>query len=128
MKLRALAILAILAILAMSRGFCTVLSTVHGVVHDGQHFPVKGANVFIRSAQSSFEVKAVTGPDGSFDLNSVPLGVYRVQVVAEGFTDADQVLTVQSNTHAVLHFALEIANVKTTVTPKHYLSIEPQAQ
>jgi hypothetical protein len=95
--------------------FATVFSSLHGVVHDAQHFPIKGAQVIVKAAASSFELKAVTGADGEFNLESVPLGVYSVSVDAQGFASEEEVVTLQSGTNPVLHFALNVASVKTTV-------------
>jgi hypothetical protein len=81
-----------------------------------QHFPVKGAEVTVRAANSDFVLKATTSATGEFDLSSVPLGVYRIHVEAAGFAGEDEVITLQSGTNPVLHFALNVAAVNTTVT------------
>lgn len=94
----------------------TVLSTVRGVVHDAQHFPIQGAQVTVQAADSSMAFKAVSGSDGVFEIASVPLGVYRVHVDAKGFAEADETVTVLSGTNPVLHLALHPAGVKTTIT------------
>jgi hypothetical protein len=119
MRLRfslAAAALALMAALMPVPCLATVLSSLHGVVHDAQHFPISGAELTLHAADSSFQLTAKTNADGSFDLTSVPLGVYRVHVEAAGFSNADEVVTLLSGTHPVLHFALTIADVKTTVT------------
>jgi hypothetical protein len=96
--------------------FATVFSSLRGVVHDGQHFPVKGAEVTLRATDSDFELSATTGANGEFNLASAPLGVYRLHVEAEGFAAADTVVTLLSGTNAVLHIPLAVAGVKATVT------------
>jgi len=116
MKLRIFAATAIMALLAAMPCRATVLSSLHGVVHDGQHFPIKGAAIALQAADSSFTLNAVTDAEGSFDLAAVPIGVYRVHVQATGFSSADQTVTVQAGTHPVLHFALAVEGAKTTVT------------
>jgi Carboxypeptidase regulatory-like domain/TonB dependent receptor len=119
MRLR---ILITVAFLSLWAGFgsipsrATVFSSLHGVVHDGQHFPVKGAEVTIRAADSNFELTTTSDGNGQFDLASVPLGTYRIHVEANGFSDAEEVVTLLSGTHPVLHFALNVASLKTTVT------------
>jgi len=118
MRLRSLVSLFLLAFLAFVCGnpaLATVFSSLHGVVHDAQHFPVKGAEVTVHAADSAFELKATTGANGEFDLSSVPLGVYRVHVEATGFGGEEEVVTLQSGTNPVFHFALTVASVKTTV-------------
>ena len=94
----------------------TVFSSLHGVVHDAQHFPIKGAAIRLHAVGSDFEIKADSDANGEFNLVSVPLGVYRLQVEAAGFAPAEQVITVQSGTHPVVHFALAVAAVNTTVS------------
>jgi TonB dependent receptor/Carboxypeptidase regulatory-like domain/TonB-dependent Receptor Plug Domain len=116
MRLRGYISLLLLGLLGAVPGMATVFSSPHGVVHDAQHFPVKGAAVTLRAADSDFAMTAITGADGSFDLNRVPVGIYRVHIVAEGFADVESTLTVLSDTRPVLHYALEVASVKTTVS------------
>jgi hypothetical protein len=94
----------------------TVFSSIHGVVHDSQHFPVKGAQITLHSADSEFQLTSTTGPDGAFDLQRVPVGVYRVHIEASGFNQVDDTLTILSGTHPVLHYLLTVAGVKTTVS------------
>ena len=78
-------LLTILLFCGSHTALATVFSSLHGVVHDAQHFPIKGAAVGVRAANSDFQLKATTGANGEFDLSSVPLGVYRVHVEANGF-------------------------------------------
>ncbi|MFC5863099.1 carboxypeptidase regulatory-like domain-containing protein [Acidicapsa dinghuensis] len=94
----------------------TILSTVRGVVHDPQHFPIQDAQVSLKAAGSSLEFKAVSSSDGVFQIASVPLGVYRVHVEAKGFAETDETVTVLSGTNPVIHVVLQPAGVKTTVT------------
>jgi Carboxypeptidase regulatory-like domain/TonB dependent receptor len=107
---------AFLAAFLCAPSFATVFSSLHGVVHDKQHFPIKDAEVTVHAADSEFELKAITGPDGLFDLPSVPLGTYRIHVEAKGFATADEVITLYSGTNPVLHIPLNVGSVNTTVT------------
>jgi len=106
---------AILAIFGSYPALATVFSSLRGVVHDAQHFPINGAEVSVHAADSAFELKAITGANGEFDLSSVPLGIYRVHIEAKGFAGQDEVVTLQSGTNPVLHFALAVAAINTTV-------------
>ena len=94
----------------------TVFSSLHGVVHDAQHFPIKAAAVTVRAANSDFQLMTTTNANGEFDLSSVPLGVYRVHVDANGFAGQDEVVTIRSGTNPILHFALNVAGADATVT------------
>jgi hypothetical protein len=119
MRLRSytgLAALSLIAVFMSVPCFATVFSSLHGVIHDAQHFPIKGAAVTLRASDSDFELKATTGVDGAFDLNDVPIGVYRIRIEANGFAEVDDTITVLSGTRSVLHFALPVATVKTTVS------------
>jgi hypothetical protein len=95
--------------------FATVFATVHGVVHDGQHRPVAGAQVMLKAANSDFQLQATTGADGAFELPQTPIGVYRLTVTAEGFAMASEVIEVASGTSPVLHIPLTVAAASQSV-------------
>jgi outer membrane receptor protein involved in Fe transport len=92
-----------------------ILSSLHGVVHDLQHFPIKGAAVTLHASDSDFELKSTTSANGEFDLAGIPIGVYRLHIEATGFASEDQTITIQSGTHSILHIPLAMASVSTTV-------------
>jgi hypothetical protein len=106
----------LLGILAISPAFATVFSSLHGVIHDAQHFPVKGATVTLHAIDSAFELTATTDAGGTFDLAQVPVGTYRLQIDAAGFATVHDSVTLLSGTRPVLHYALVVASVKTEVT------------
>ena len=116
MRLRSILASGAVCVLAAAPALATVFSSIHGVTHDSQHFPVAGAEVQLRAINSSFELKATTSTEGSFDIPNIPLGVYRIHIAAKGFGEVDQPITIQSGTHPVLHFALNPATVSTTVS------------
>ncbi len=93
----------------------TVFATVHGVVHDPQHRPLAGADVTLKAADSDFALHATTNADGEFELPEAPIGVYRLTVVAAGFADETQTLTVSSGTNPVLHIPLDVAGTTQSV-------------
>lgn len=93
----------------------TVFSRVQGIVHDQQHRPIAGATVQLAAKDSDFQVETTTGPDGAFVLPSVPLGRYTVTVAAHGFDTVHEPLELGSNTSPMLHFALPVGPVTTTV-------------
>jgi len=86
----------------------SVFATIHGIVHDPQHRPIAGAHIALHAAGSSFVLQASTGPDGAFELTQVPIGVYRIEVSAQGFATITQSITVASGTNPVLHFPLAV--------------------
>lgn len=94
----------------------TVLSRLHGIVHDTQHFPIADAKVTLLAVDSAYELSTTTAKDGSFDLSSIPLGTYRLRIEAQGFATDEEQVTVLAGTRPVLHVALTPAKVSTTVT------------
>jgi outer membrane receptor for ferrienterochelin and colicin len=93
----------------------SVVGTVRGVVHDPDHRPVAGASVALKASGSDYSMAAVTGAAGSFELSSVPAGVYQVTVTGEGFAPTAQQVVVSSGSAPVLHFQLAIGAVSATV-------------
>jgi hypothetical protein len=87
----------------------TVFSTVHGVIHDPEHRPIGGAKVTLKAADSDFALRTTTSADGVFELPRVPIGVYRLSIIAPGFATATQSVAVTSGTNPVLHIPLAIA-------------------
>jgi hypothetical protein len=94
----------------------TVFSNLHGVVHDSQHRPIAGAAVTLKDANSDFALHATTSADGVFDLQLVPIGVYRLSVAASGFATSIQSVAVTSGTNPVLHIPLAVASTTQSVT------------
>ncbi len=86
----------------------SVFATIHGIVHDPQHRPIAGAHIALHAAGSAFVLQASTGPDGAIELTQVPIGVYRIEVSAQGFATITQSITVASGTNPVLHFPLAV--------------------
>ena len=85
-----------------------VFATVRGVVHDPQHRPVVGAKVMLKAADSEFSLRTETDGNGEFALPEAPIGVYSLQITAEGFADFSEPLSVASGTYPVAHIALAI--------------------
>lgn len=86
-----------------------VFATVHGVVHDSGHRPLAGASVTLQSADSAFVLHANTDFEGAFELDKVPMGIYKLTISASGFQSVSQTLSVESGTSPVLHFSLAVA-------------------
>src|SRR6185437_7911634 len=56
-----------------------------------------------------------TDDNGEFQLNAIPIGEYRVVVVAPGFDQISQAVTVRSGTEPVLHLALKVSAKNETI-------------
>jgi outer membrane cobalamin receptor len=94
----------------------TIFGTVKGVVHDPQHRPVPGASVTLKARQADWMQAATTDAEGAFQIPAVPVGDYAVTVALQGFSAAQQAVTVVSDSAPVLHIQLEVASVSETVT------------
>jgi outer membrane receptor protein involved in Fe transport len=94
----------------------TVFATVRGIVHDPQHRPVGDVQVVIKAVNSEFTQTTKTDAEGAFHFDSIPVGEYTLEVTKAGFTTQKQDLSVLSGTAPILHFELQVAESKQTVT------------
>ena len=93
----------------------TVFASVRGVVHDTQHRPIQGARITLDATQSEFELRGTTNGNGEFEFPQTPLGIYRVEIVADGFTATHEELSVRSGTNPTLHIAMTPAGATETI-------------
>jgi outer membrane receptor protein involved in Fe transport len=70
---------------------------------------VESAEVLIQSRTSSWSATTRSNSDGEFQFDAVPLGDYTLKVTAEGFSPAEQSVTVAEGKSAVIHVPLEVA-------------------
>jgi len=95
--------------------WAAVYGSVRGIVHDPDHRPVPNAQVILKSTNSDYSLRLTTGPDGTFESASVPVGAYRVSVTQAGFAPAAQDVVVASGSAPVLHFQLVIGTTREEV-------------
>lgn len=89
---------------------------VRGVVRDAESGqPVGGASVMLRHAAPEFLVADATGRDGSFRVSRVPPGTYRMTVRAEGYSPAEQDVSVESGR--------EVADLEVALVPASGLDL-----
>ena len=112
-------------LLTTSLAHATVFGRVQGVVHDPQHRPVAGAWVTLRAVPSTFVASVQTDANGSFRFFAAPLGEYLVIVKDGGFQDAEQALTLASDTSPVLHLQLAVAGANESVTVGERMGEQP---
>jgi hypothetical protein len=93
----------------------TVFSTLRGIVHDTQHRPIPGASVNLHSLNSAFALHANTNAQGAFSIPDVPIGAYRLDVAASGFSSVSQTITLVSGSSPILHIPLAVAASSETV-------------
>ncbi|HLY43333.1 MAG TPA: TonB-dependent receptor [Terracidiphilus sp.] len=96
--------------------WATVFATVRGVVHDVQHRPISRAHVALQSSNSDFVLHSTTDANGEFELPQVPIGVYTLEIAANGFAPVSQTVTIASGTNPVLHIPLSVAQSTESVT------------
>jgi hypothetical protein len=114
--MRIMSRLAMALLLASSMpAFATVFATVHGVVHDPQHRPIANAKVALHDADSAFVLDATTDSGGTFELLQAPIGIYRLQVGANGFATVTETIAIASGTNPVVHVVLPIASTTESV-------------
>ena len=106
---------ALLVFVCVPGAHAGLFSAVSGVVHDTQHRPIRNASVELRADHSVFRQQTRTEADGSFHFAAVPFGEYLVVVRQDGFAAVTQKITIASDTAPVLHVALPIAKVASTV-------------
>jgi outer membrane receptor protein involved in Fe transport len=88
--------------------WAAVFGAVRGVVHDPDHRPVPDAQVVVKSASSEYSQQLATDRDGAFEATTLPVGVYTVTVMREGFAPSVQQVVVASGSAPVLHFQLAL--------------------
>ena len=94
----------------------STVGSVRGVIHDPQHRPVQNAMVMLKAKSSDWSATTNSDASGEFIFNAVPLGEYSVTVAGSGFDQAQQDVLVTSSSQPVLHFALNVAGAKETVS------------
>ena len=95
--------------------YATVFASIHGVVHDPEHRPIAGARITLHAADSAFSMQSRTNGDGEFELQAVPIGVYRLTVEAKEFETDTEAVTLESGTNPVLHILLNVAGTTQSV-------------
>lgn len=109
----------LLCVLSMSlagAGYATIFGNVRGIVHDPQHRPIHSAEVTLRASNSAWLQAVHTNANGEFEFSAVPAGSYSLTVSAQGFQVMNQSITVSSGSAPILHFPLEIAASKQSVS------------
>jgi hypothetical protein len=92
-------------------------ATLQGTVTDQQGAVVPNAKVTVRSQATGAERTTQTDADGNYQVASLPPGLYRVEVQAQGFqAQAASDLSVEVARTVVQNFQLTVGNVTQEVT------------
>jgi outer membrane receptor protein involved in Fe transport len=116
MKFVRFVVLPSLLLACAASGYATIFGNVRGIVHDPQHRPIPNAQVVLKASGSAWSKASQSNPNGEFEFTAVPAGDYTLDVNVKGFQPAEQSITVSSGSAPILHFALEIATTKQTVS------------
>lgn len=92
-----------------------IFGSVHGLIHDPQHRPVSGARVTLQAGSSEFTKTVISDDEGSFAIDAIPAGEYRISVSSPGFESQEQALVLRSGQVASLHFPLSLARASEKV-------------
>jgi len=96
-------------VLTVAALHASIFGGVRVLVHDPQHRALPGARVTLRNPSSGVTLAAVSDPQGVAVFSAVPIGSYRAQIDAEGFSREVFDLDVVSDRLAEVHAALRIA-------------------
>ncbi len=104
------------AVLLLAPLQAATFGSLSGSVQDPDHRPVPGARIEVRSTTSDYSQRVLSGPDGNFATDTVPVGEHRVTVTKDGFAPAAQCVVVVSGSAQAIHFELAIGAAQQTVT------------
>src|SRR5580700_3370816 len=114
---KALAVSAVVLLCGMGASAQSENGSIAGTVLDGSGSVVEGAEIYARGADTGSVYTATTGPTGGYLIHDVLVGSYNVTVNAPGFKTAVKTgVSVQINTISTLDFAMELGDVKDTIT------------
>jgi hypothetical protein len=102
--------------LAPAAAVAANVGSVHGVVHDGQHRPIAGAALELRSRTSAWSQRGSSNASGEFAFPAVPVGDYLLSVGQSGFATLALPLTVVSGAAPSTHVQLQPGVPEETVT------------
>ncbi len=92
-------------------------ATLQGTVLDPQGAAMPNAKVTVRNIATSLERTAETDNAGIFQVSSLPVGTYRVEIRREGFkTFMQSGITLELDQRARLDITLQVGSVGETVT------------
>ncbi|HMG36895.1 MAG TPA: carboxypeptidase regulatory-like domain-containing protein [Blastocatellia bacterium] len=92
-------------------------ATIQGTVADQSGAVVTGAKVILRNQGTGAEREAITDSKGAYQVAGLPVGVYRVEVRADGFqAQVINDVTLEVSQTAVQNFQLKVGGVAQEVT------------
>lgn len=93
----------------------TEVDQISGTIVDSTGAYVAGAQVKATQTSTGFTRTAVTNSTGFYQLVSIPIGPYKIEVSATGFKTSVQDVILQVNVNPTLNFALQVGAVQQQV-------------
>jgi outer membrane receptor protein involved in Fe transport len=106
--------------LSTALAFAVTLGSLHGIVHDPQHRPLKGAQIIVQGQGWTRTLQSDS--EGEFQLPDIPTGTYELTVSTPGFHTAHETVAVTTGHGPILHLQLELATVNQVVQVAGQLS------
>ncbi len=106
-----------LALAAIASHAQMVGGVIAGTVVDPANAAVEQAKVILRNVETGAERSLITSADGAFSAASVPVGIYTVRVMHDGFAPLTQTgVALAVGQHVELRFALALGKVEQAIT------------
>lgn len=99
-------------------GFSQTVQNVRGTIKDGAtNFPLYGAKVVIKTADTTLVLRAMTDPDGYFSISQVPVGKHLMIVTLATYDVKSTSIVVNSGKETVVDVSMEelIAEIEEVV-------------
>src|SRR6202161_3473091 len=91
-------------------------ATILGLVRDSSGALVAGTKITARNTDTSQTRTAVSGDDGAYRLDALPVGSYEITAEKEGFkTEVQNGLTLTGSQEAVANFTIQVGEMSQTV-------------
>jgi hypothetical protein len=106
----------LLACLSAASVWAQAVSQIQGIVSDATGAAIPGAEVKATETDTSFTRAVMSGTDGVYVLQSLPIGPYRIEVSKQGFATYVQTgITLQVNTNPTVDITLKVGAVSDQV-------------
>src|SRR5216117_2500045 len=113
---RCLSVLLLTLVVVVTANSQTFRGAINGTVTDPSGAAVPNATVKAIESGTSIEHTTVTTSEGQFSFQDIPLGLYKVQVVATGFpTNSIDKVEVIAGTIYTLNVQLKLGQASSTV-------------
>src|SRR5262245_57375305 len=103
--------------------------SIRGVVVDSSKAAIPSTHINLRSQLTGIEKTTTSDSAGAFRLTGIPFGAYQLTVLAPGFTEAAQTISIASPVPVETTITLSVAGTSTSldVTEAHASALSPTA-